>query len=154
MTTPHVTTAAASHLPLVGHVVSQLDARYPRHVDRTLLWTLGAWGLVSAIEQLDAAAPSFTADTLRAIRDVIVDATRIGAPDLAVTDADDADLAVALGLTVTQLEVLRTRALPSHRAAAEAHVAARREVHRAARAAGASTVGSAARTGGIAAAAV
>lgn len=123
--------APATHLALVGHVVQQLDARYPRHVDRELMWTLGAWGLVTACRRLDPRAPGFTADALRIVRDVIVDATRLGAGELRLEAADDHELADALGFTVGQLQVLRTRAVPSQRREAASHVAATRGSRRA-----------------------
>lgn len=66
-----------SHLYLVQHVVNQLAARYPRHVDRQELWSAGASGLVDASRRYDPATgvPFARYATIR-IRGAIVDSTR------------------------------------------------------------------------------
>jgi len=40
-------------LDLVGHIVAEVSARYPRHVDRGELWNAGALGLVEASRRFD-----------------------------------------------------------------------------------------------------
>lgn len=61
----------------VGHIVSELSARYPRHVDRNELWNAGALGLVEASRRFDPEAgipfPRYAA--IR-IRGAIIDSTR------------------------------------------------------------------------------
>lgn len=65
------------HLYLVTHVVNQLAARYPRHVDRQELWSAGAAGLVDAARRYDedAGVPFPRYATIR-IRGAIIDSTR------------------------------------------------------------------------------
>lgn len=65
------------HLYLVTHIVHQLAARYPRHVDRSELWSAGAAGLVDAAGRFDPAAevPFARYASIR-IRGAIIDSTR------------------------------------------------------------------------------
>lgn len=100
-----------AYLPLVGHVVNQLASRYPRSVDRHVLWTAGAWGLVVAVRQsVPLADAAFTSFALRAIRAHVLDAYRDDA-EL----GDDEQLATELGLTTPQLESLREAFMPVQR---------------------------------------
>lgn len=66
------------HLYLVQHVLNQLASRYPRHIDRTELWSAGAAGLVEASRRYDAATgvpfPRFA--RIR-IRGAMIDSTRM-----------------------------------------------------------------------------
>lgn len=64
-------------LDLVGHIVSEVAARYPRHVDRTELWNAGALGLVEASRRYDpeSGIPFARYAAIR-IRGAIIDSTR------------------------------------------------------------------------------
>jgi RNA polymerase sigma factor for flagellar operon FliA len=64
-------------LDLVGHIVSEVSARYPRHVDRTELWNAGALGLVEASRRYDpeSGIPFARYAAIR-IRGAIIDSTR------------------------------------------------------------------------------
>ncbi|WP_165491826.1 sigma-70 family RNA polymerase sigma factor [Egibacter rhizosphaerae] len=66
-----------SHLYLVQHVVNQLASRYPRHIDRSELWSAGASGLVDASRRYDpeTGVPFARYATIR-IRGAIIDSTR------------------------------------------------------------------------------
>lgn len=66
-----------AHLDLVGHIVAELSARYPRHVDRAELWNAGALGLVEASRRFDpeAGIPFARYAAIR-IRGAIIDSTR------------------------------------------------------------------------------
>jgi|HigsolmetaAR202D_1030399.scaffolds.fasta_scaffold15733_3 RNA polymerase sigma factor for flagellar operon FliA len=65
------------NLELVGQLVQQMAARYPRHVDRGELWSAGVLGLVEASRRFDPAMgipfPRYAA--IR-IRGAIIDSTR------------------------------------------------------------------------------
>ena len=65
------------HLYLVQHVVNQLASRYPRHIDRSELWSAGAAGLVDASRRYDPATgvPFARYASIR-IRGAIIDSTR------------------------------------------------------------------------------
>ncbi len=75
--TPDPNALAERHLPLVDHVVQQLAARFPRHVDREELRGAGATGLVDAAHRFDpdAGVPFASYAAIR-IRGAILDATR------------------------------------------------------------------------------
>lgn len=75
--TPQSNELIEEHLELVGHVVSQVASRYPRHVDRQELWAAGAIGLVDASRRFDASTgvPFARYATIR-IRGAIIDSTR------------------------------------------------------------------------------
>ncbi len=64
-------------LDLVGHIVSEVSARYPRHVDRSELWNAGALGLVEASRRYDpeSGIPFARYAAIR-IRGAIIDSTR------------------------------------------------------------------------------
>lgn len=65
------------HLSLVQHVVNQLAARYPRHVDRAELWSAGALGLVDAARRYDPTTGTpFPRYASIRIRGAIIDANR------------------------------------------------------------------------------
>jgi RNA polymerase sigma factor FliA len=66
-----------THVHLVDHVVHQLAARFPRHVDRDELHGAGAAGLVDAAHRYDASTgvPFARYASIR-IRGAILDATR------------------------------------------------------------------------------
>ena len=51
---------ALTHLPLIGHVVHQLAARYPRNVDRTAMWNAGAAGLLYALRHAETPGMLFS----------------------------------------------------------------------------------------------
>jgi RNA polymerase sigma factor FliA len=70
-------TLAVTHLHLVDHVVHQLAARFPRHVDRDELRGAGAAGLVDAAHRYDPSTgvPFARYASIR-IRGAIIDATR------------------------------------------------------------------------------
>ncbi len=65
------------HLYLVQHVVNALASRYPRHIDRTELYSAGALGLVEAAHRFDdtAGVPFARYATVR-IRGAMIDSTR------------------------------------------------------------------------------
>lgn len=65
------------HLELVHFIVNQLAARYPRHVDRSELWSAGAAGLVDAARRYDASTgvPFRRYASIR-VRGAIIDSTR------------------------------------------------------------------------------
>ena len=65
------------HLELVQYIVNQLASRYPRHVDRSELWSAGAAGLVDAAQRYDAdtGVPFQRYASIR-IRGAIIDSTR------------------------------------------------------------------------------
>jgi RNA polymerase sigma factor for flagellar operon FliA len=64
-------------MDLVGHIVSEVAARYPRHVDRSELWNAGALGLVEASRRYDpeSGIPFARYAAIR-IRGAIIDSTR------------------------------------------------------------------------------
>jgi RNA polymerase sigma factor FliA len=66
-----------SHLYLVQHVVNQVASRYPRHIDRSELWSAGAAGLVDASRRFDpgTGVPFARYASIR-IRGAIIDSTR------------------------------------------------------------------------------
>jgi RNA polymerase sigma factor FliA len=66
-----------THLHLVTHVVHQLAARFPRHVDRDELRGAGAAGLVDAAHRYDptTGVPFARYASIR-IRGAVLDATR------------------------------------------------------------------------------
>jgi RNA polymerase sigma factor for flagellar operon FliA len=65
------------HLYLVQQVVNQLASRYPRHVDRSELWSAGAYGLVDASRRFDPdAGIPFPRYAAIRIRGAIIDSTR------------------------------------------------------------------------------
>ena len=75
-----VTTAndlVSEHLYLVQHVVNTLASRYPRHVDRSELWSAGALGLVDASRRYDPETGiPFPRYAIIRIRGAIIDSTR------------------------------------------------------------------------------
>ena len=115
------------HLPLVTHVVNQLAARFPRHVDRDELHGAGAAGLVDAAHRYDPSTgvPFARYASIR-VRGAILDATRTRdwatrrlrrdlraieqatatLEDRLQRTPDDAEIAAELGLDV---EVVRER---------------------------------------------
>ena len=76
-TTHDVNELVERHLYLVDHVVNQLAARFPRHVDRDELRGAGAAGLVDAAHRYDPSTgvPFARYASIR-IRGAILDATR------------------------------------------------------------------------------
>lgn len=64
-------------MDLVGHIVAEVSARYPRHVDRAELWNAGALGLVEASRRFDpeSGIPFARYAAIR-IRGAIIDSTR------------------------------------------------------------------------------
>ncbi len=65
------------HLDLVGRIVAELSARYPRHVDRSELWNAGALGLVEASRRFDPGSGfPFSRYAAIRIRGAIIDSTR------------------------------------------------------------------------------
>lgn len=65
------------HLHLVQHVLNQVAGRFPRHVDRSELWSAGALGLVDASRRYDptSGVPFARYASIR-IRGSIIDSTR------------------------------------------------------------------------------
>jgi len=68
---------ASEHIELVQQIVTQVATRYPRHVDRSELWSAGAIGLVSASRSYnpDTGVPFARYATIR-VRGAIIDSTR------------------------------------------------------------------------------
>jgi RNA polymerase sigma factor for flagellar operon FliA len=118
------------HLPLVGHVVFQVAAHFPRHVDRDELARAGALGLVEAAQRFDPRrGVPFNRFAAQRIRGAILDAVRSAdwAPRSVRTLARQLDqteqrLATALGripslhetaaalsMSVDELERLRSK---------------------------------------------
>ena len=65
------------HVDLVQRVLEQLAARYPRHVDRTELWSAGAAGLVEASRRYDpSTGVPFARFARIRIRGAMIDSTR------------------------------------------------------------------------------
>jgi len=124
-TTADLDALVEEHLYLVQHIVNQLTSRYPRHVDRTELWSAGAAGLVDAAGRFDPTeeVPFARYASIR-IRGAIIDSTRARdwasrslrrqARDLQAAERrleqelarspSRAELAEAAGLTVEQVE--------------------------------------------------
>ncbi|MEX1165043.1 MAG: sigma-70 family RNA polymerase sigma factor [Nitriliruptor sp.] len=119
----------SDHLYLVQHIVHELAARYPRHVDRQELWSAGAMGLVETARRFDPDSDVPFAHYARIrIRGAIIDSTRTrdwatrgvrrGQRDLEAAaasfeqrhhrPANPAELAGLLG--ITEDEVARRRA--------------------------------------------
>lgn len=72
-----VTRLIEEHLPLVRHIVFQVAAHFPRHVDRDDLARAGALGLVEAAKRYDAArGVPFDRFAAQRIRGAILDAVR------------------------------------------------------------------------------
>jgi RNA polymerase sigma factor FliA len=125
---------AERHLHLVDHVVHQLAARFPRHVDRDELRGAGAAGLVDAAHRYDPATgvPFARYASIR-IRGAILDATRtrdwatrrlrrdlraIEAATATLEDRlqrvpDDAEIAAELGVSVENVRERRAAAVTS-----------------------------------------
>lgn len=122
------------HMDLVGRVVAQVSARYPRHVDREELWNAGALGLVEAARRFDpdAGIPFDRYATTR-VRGAIIDSTRTRdwasrsvrrkARELEQTTDDlrdgtgrtveNEELAKAMGVTIDELHKIRARSASS-----------------------------------------
>ncbi len=64
-------------LDLVGHIVAELSARYPKHVDRAELWNAGVLGLVEASRRFDpeSGVPFARYAAIR-VRGAVIDSTR------------------------------------------------------------------------------
>ncbi len=127
-------TLAESHLYLVEHVVQQLAAGFPRHVDRDELRGAGAAGLVDAANRYDPATgvPFARYASIR-IRGAILDATRsrdwatrrlrrdLRAIEQTTSDLEerlqrrpeDEEIAAELGLAVDAVRERRASALTS-----------------------------------------
>ena len=68
---------ASAHIELVQQIVTQVATRYPRHVDRSELWSAGAIGLVDASRSYnpETGVPFARYASIR-IRGSIIDSTR------------------------------------------------------------------------------
>lgn len=77
VTEDQVEQLVSDHLYLVQHIVHELAARYPRHVDRQELWSAGALGLVEAARRYDPVnGVAFRHFARRRIRGAVIDSTR------------------------------------------------------------------------------
>lgn len=122
------------HIGLVGKAVSQVSARYPRHVDREELWNAGALGLVEAARRYDPdTGIPFPRYAMIRIRGAIIDSTRTRdwasrsvrrkARELDQVTSDlrnstganpeRTSLAKALGVTVEELDKIQARSAAS-----------------------------------------
>ncbi|MBW3665640.1 MAG: sigma-70 family RNA polymerase sigma factor [Actinobacteria bacterium] len=120
------------HLDLVQHVVNQVAARYPRHVDRDELWNAGALGLVDAARRFDPdAGTPFPRYAAIRVRGAIIDSTRSrdwaprtvrrrirhansAAEDFAVEHGrhpEPDELAAAMGVSTERLDRIRRNAV-------------------------------------------
>lgn len=77
LTTTEQNQMVVETIDLIGHIVAELSARYPRHVDRSELWNAGALGLVEASRRFDpeSGVPFARYAAIR-IRGAIIDSTR------------------------------------------------------------------------------
>lgn len=67
----------SDHLYLIQHIVHELAARYPRHIDRQDLWSAGAMGLVEAAKRYEPEGDvPFGHYARRRIRGAMIDSTR------------------------------------------------------------------------------
>lgn len=68
---------AREHLYLIQHIVNEVSARFPRHVERQELWNAGALGLVEAANRFDpdTGIPFARFAAIR-IRGAVLDSTR------------------------------------------------------------------------------
>lgn len=120
---------AAEHTDLVHQIVTQVATRYPRHVDRSELWSAGAMGLVDASRSYnpETGVPFARYASIR-IRGSIIDSTR--KRDWAVRSlrrqmrelheaeehieydkgrhATDEEIAKAIGISVDEVHARRT----------------------------------------------
>jgi RNA polymerase sigma factor for flagellar operon FliA len=122
------------NLGLVGKAVSQVSARYPRHVDREELWNAGALGLVEAARRYDPdAGIPFARYAMIRIRGAIIDSTpardwasrsvrrKARELDQVTSDLrnqegkhpDRTSLAAALGVSVGELDKIQARSAAS-----------------------------------------
>jgi RNA polymerase sigma factor FliA len=122
------------HLPLVGRVVHQLSAGFPRHIDRDDLHGAGAAGLVDAAHRYDpATGVPFARYAAIRIRGAILDATRerdwatrrlrrdLRAIDRTATELEDqlqrtpdeAEIAAHMGIDVARIRERRAAAVTS-----------------------------------------
>jgi len=122
------------HLGLVGKAVSQVSARYPRHVDREELWNAGALGLVEAARRYDPTTGiPFPRYAMIRVRGAIIDSTRTRdwasrsvrrrarELDQATSDLRSQEgqapskeaLAAALGVTLDELDKIQARSAAS-----------------------------------------
>jgi RNA polymerase sigma factor FliA len=123
-----------AHLPLVGQIVRQLSAGFPRHIDRDDLHGAGAAGLVDAATRYDpATGVPFARYAAIRIRGAILDATRERdwatrrmRRDLRTIDRtsgeleeqlqrtpDEAEIADAMGVAVARVRERRAAAVTS-----------------------------------------
>lgn len=73
----HWTDRVHQHLYLVQHVVNELAARFPRHIDRGDLWSAGALGLVEAAQRYDETMETpFPRYAVLRIRGAMIDSSR------------------------------------------------------------------------------
>lgn len=127
-------TLAETHLHLVDHVVHQLAARFPRHVDRDELRGAGAAGLMDAAHRYDASTgvPFARYASIR-IRGAVLDTTRTRdwatrrlRRDLRAIESvtsvledrlqrrpEDEEIAAELGMDVTAVRERRAAAMTS-----------------------------------------
>lgn len=101
-----VESLVSDHLYLVQHLVHELAARFPRHVDRQELWSAGSLGLVEAARRYDPASEvPFGNYARRRIRGAILDSTR--ARDWATRGVRRHQRELAQATTAFQQEHLR-----------------------------------------------
>lgn len=121
-------------LDLVGHIVGELSARYPQHVDRSELRNAGALGLVEASRRFDpdSGVPFARYAAIR-IRGAIIDSTRsrdwasrsvrrclreirqatAGLEDESGRMPEAAEVAAFLGISIEEFERRRTESVSS-----------------------------------------
>lgn len=121
-------------MDLIGHIVAELSARYPRHVDRSELWNAGALGLVEASRRFDPdSGVPFTRYAAIRIRGAIIDSTRsrdwasrsvrrcireirqatVGLEDESGRMPETSEVAALLGISIEEFERRRTESVSS-----------------------------------------
>lgn len=126
----HANQLVVENLELVGQLVNQAASRYPRHVDRSELWSAGVLGLVEASRRFDPSMgiPFARYASIR-VKGAIVDSTRnrdwasrrVRRQIREMEDAaaslrtegdspDDEELAALVGCSVERIHELRGKA--------------------------------------------
>lgn len=134
LTTQQQNEMVTDTMDLVGHIVAEVAARYPRHVDRSELWNAGALGLVEASRRYDpdSGIPFARYAAIR-IRGAIIDSTRtrdwasrsvrrrlreiheaqVGVEEQEGRPASSAEIAKFLGITEAELNARQAHASTS-----------------------------------------
>jgi RNA polymerase sigma factor FliA len=104
------------NMDLVGHIVAEVSARYPRHVDRTELWNAGALGLVEASRRFDpqSGIPFARYAAIRIRRNIRdIQQAHAGLEEQNGRTPTAAELAAFLGITLGELSRRQAQATTS-----------------------------------------